>query len=488
MDFIEKYRVKEEMDELVEDIEKMFRRYNVYLEIDKGFIGENRFIFILRLKRGTRIQQVNAHIQDVRLRLKLPFFVLYRHDFDVCFVVSRQEIKYDHLPKLLNTPDCIKASNKMQLPYVVGYNVLGGLVIDDLCTFPHLLVAGSSNSGKTVSLKALIASIAYSKSPYSVNCVLIDVGANDLMPFDDLPHLSCPVIQDTNKGYQVLLLLKKEMERRIGLQVSAVSQYENLPQILLIIDEFPALFADVEDKKGIRLVAEAVSSLLRRGRHAKIHVVLAAQNPTLQNMHVDLGNVTARMAFKCAKRNFSEVILGESGAENLLGQGDMYFKSPQNNELQRIQGAYVSSSEIQQIVTTIKKKWGHKIAGNKFKIMQADFQQEESDYMESLTRVCWKEKAEVNNKLVSEVALWALEQNSISCNTIMEKFSVGWHRANSMVRFLNGLGIVGDLDAKLPRKVLPQYVEEIPQKALDFFESNGIFIDDISNALTGKRG
>ena len=103
---------------------------------------------------------------------------------------------------------------------------------------------------------------------------------------------------------------------------------------------------------------ETVSCLLQRGRHAKINVVLAAQNPTVQNMKVDLGNVTARMAFRCAKRNYSETILGESGAEHLSGNGDMLFKSPQSDELNRIQGIFVSPSELRHMVKQIMMKWG----------------------------------------------------------------------------------------------------------------------------------
>lgn len=148
-------------------------------------------------------------------------------------------------------------------------------------------------------------SISYGVSPEAVNFVLVDLGANDLMPFEDLPHLACPVVRSQDVALQVLNALVVEMERRKDLELTNKQEFDALPRLVLVVDEFPALFNCAEDKRTSNALRDMVSSLLRRGRHGKIHVVLAAQNPTYQNMKVDLGNITARIAFQCAKKNFS---------------------------------------------------------------------------------------------------------------------------------------------------------------------------------------
>ena len=123
----------------------------------------------------------------------------------------------------------------------------------------------------------------------------------------------------------------------------------------MVIGEFPALFMGLE-KAVSKTLTDVISSLLQRGRHAKIHVVLSAQNPTFQNMKVDLGNITARIAFKCTKKNFSKTILGKEGAENLFGRGDLLLRSPRFDSPQGIQGIYITPEELCQMVQHIKAR------------------------------------------------------------------------------------------------------------------------------------
>ena len=196
-----------------------------------------------------------------------------------------------------------KKLTKMQLPYIVGHNITGQLVITDLSQNKHILLGGATNSGKTVGLHALITSIIVCKPSSFVNLILIDVGAADLVVFNGIPHLSCPVIREKNIAHHAILSLKDEMERRIEMQIMDMDNFKRLPQLLLVIDEFPALFSGI-DKNVAKSLTDALSDLLQRGRHAKVHVVLAAQNPTIQNMHIELGNITTRIAFRCAKKIF----------------------------------------------------------------------------------------------------------------------------------------------------------------------------------------
>lgn len=262
-------------------------------------------------------------------------------------------------------------------------------------------------------------------------------------------------------------MLTEEMERRIKLKNSDVKQFGLLPKLVLIADEFPALFGD---KQTDRQIQNAVSSLLRRGRHAKIHIVLAAQNPTIQNMKVDLGNITARIAFRCAKKNFSETIIGEGGAENLSGAGDMYFKYPQYDGIRRIQGAYVLAVELSDMLRMIKAGWEQEQydVGRMFTINETDLQQDQIDIVYRPTRSSLSKKSDRNNRMLARILLWTLEQDTISCNSLMQEFGIGWRRADNFMNHLHDWGIVEDLEAKLPRKVLVQSASDLPEELRNF--------------------
>lgn len=486
MDYLEQCQLDEKAKELGERIEKGFGRYSVSISIPGFFFKSGRFIFPVKLKGNTREAHLQARMADVQLKLKIPVFQMIKRNFGIFLVASDQEIVYDHLPEVLSDSACKQKMGEMQLPYIVGYDSVGEPVIIDLCEQPHLLLGGSSNSGKTTGLQSLIVSIASSKSPRQVNFVLIDVGATNLMPFNGIPHLSCPIVRDRNTACQVLTLLKKEMEKRIELQIEDANKYEKISRLVLVVDEFSALFTGLDDKQMSKVMVDSVSSLLQRGRHAKIHVVLAAQNPTFQNMRVDLGNITARVAFKCARKNFSETILGEGGAENLAGQGDMYFKSPQYDGLRRIQGVYISPEELQKTVFRIQNPWRLMRGPDlRFIIRKSDLMHDPVED-DSLTGSLPK-KRNADDKKFAKVVLWVLGQDSISCNMIQKVFKLGWNRANGFIERLNSMGVVDDLDTKLPRSVIPQYIEEVPEAVMEILLHNGISLKEISDVIN-RRG
>lgn len=484
------YQITFDVDELAEKIESAFNRYRVRISIMNWVNRKDRVIYEVKLKGDTREVQFFARLSDVQLKLRLPFFQALVQDFNIYLIVSDKKVTYDHLPEIVTREESMERRKLMKLPYVVGYNMVGNVVIVDLGDFPHLLIGGASNSGKSVGLQALLVSIMYVKSPRNVNFVLIDVGANDLIPFDRLPHLSCPVVRDREAACEVLLFLKKEMERRITLQAEAGGQLNDLPRLVLGIDEFPALFAETEDRNMTKCMVNAVSSLLQRGRHAKIHVVLSAQNPTFQNMKVDLGNITGRIAFKCAKKNFSETILGEGGAESLYGKGDMLFKCAQLNGAQRIQGIFISPSELQQMILNIRFKWKRISCINnaKFVIDKSKLALIKAEVIEnqSVNPLVQKRK-NVHGDFFAEVILWVLRQDEISCNMLMKEFGIGWNRASQLVGKLYDLGIVGDLDAKLPRKVLPHFIEDLSSETIHCLKQHGFEMEYIKSALLNKK-
>jgi S-DNA-T family DNA segregation ATPase FtsK/SpoIIIE len=476
---------EDEVYDLMEEIEKGFSRYKLKISIDRWKIQADRAIFPIKLKGSTRESQVYARASDVQLRLKLPLFQLFKQNLTIYLAVSEREIVYDHLPQILINKGFIEQRKKMALPYILGFDSKGDLVVSDLARFPHLLIGGSTNSGKTVSTKALVASLISCKSPNKVNFVVIDVGATDLTPFNDVPHLSCPVIRDGETALKALLALKAEMERRIELEISDPEAYRQLSRIVIIIDEAPALLSGVHGKEIQKLLIEAISSILQRGRHAKLHVVISAQNPTIQNMKIDLGNVTSRVAFKCAKRNFSETILGEGGAEHLVGKGDLLLKSPQHNDLHRIQGVYITNAELGVVIEKVKFQ---RLGTNypfKFTINDTDLCEELYSFNGTRNRPITA-KSDADDRLLVEIITWALERDSISCNNLCDTFKIGWRRANVFIDKLNTLGIVGEMFAKLPRPVLPHDIDDIDINLINFLAEHGVSEDQITTIINAR--
>ena len=361
---------------------------------------------------------------------------------------------------------------------MVGYDVLGGVITEDLSQCPHLLLGGSTNSGKSVGLQSLITSIAYTKSPSQANFVLIDVGGKDLLVFEKLPHLSHPVVQDRATAIRVLAALTAEMERRIELKRIQVPPFQRLSRLVVVIDEFPALFTGIDKTEAQMLIAN-ISNLLQRGRHAQIHLVLAAQNPTFHNMKIDLGNITARIAFKCAKKNFSEVILGESGAEKLLGRGDMLLKTPAH-DLRRIQGSYATEGEFAKLTKQIS--WRYASEKNmvfSLKIPDDDLTGSAQIWGKNLSCSVVRKRPSEEDRLLASVIMWTLEHDSISANMLMATFHLGWNKAAKLIQRLEKLGIVDRLEGKLPREVIPDSPRDIPAELMEFLEANGYSESDI---------
>ncbi len=215
MSAVDQFEVDEQVDELGHDIERVCKRYGVDLELKYIDIRNGRVFFKVKLKKKTRKKDLLAVAEDVQRRLKLPIFLVDEHSFVVYLIVSQEEIRYPQLPRLLHQSDYINATATMELPYVVGFGVAGNVIFSDLASDHHLLMGGSSGSGKSSFLRSLITCLAFKKSPQEVNFILIDVGETDLLLFTNIPHLACPVVRDRSTAVHILVALKDEMERRV---------------------------------------------------------------------------------------------------------------------------------------------------------------------------------------------------------------------------------------------------------------------------------
>lgn len=423
---------------------------------------------------GTKKKDIFSVCPDIQCALQLPQFQLYQNKLSIRLAVSWRKIKLRSLIEMLKSDHFTE--NNMSLPVALGYDVLGDMFFIDLSELPHLLVGGSTNSGKSVALMCLITSLITSNPVYELSLLIIDVGAHSMNGFKNLSHLSHPIVKDTESACYVIQKLVGEMNNR-------AKNEENLrvlPRIVCVIDEFIALIGSIRDKAKANELINNISDLLMRGRHFKIHMVLAAQNPTRENVSVDISNITARIAFKCAKPQNSVTILGEGGAENLPGKGAFLYKSSDYPDLIPIQGAYISDEEIAVLMEKVNDC--NKNYCNQFVIDTFDKTLAEIPLENKLVVPLNNEK----NKELSEIIVQVLSCNTISAKQLKETFNMG-NRANDIMDAMCRLGIISGKNANKPRNVLPITIADISGETLKFLEDNGFSAEIIHKALSKRK-
>ena len=355
---------------------------------------------------------------DIKTALGLHLFQPFKEGDEIRLVVSDSPTPQNSLWNMLISRTF--RSSKMWLPIAIGYDMMCRMVFGDLGQMPHAMYAGATRSGKSVGLICLILSLAM-QAVCKVNLILFDVGANTMAPFEGLSHLAHPIVKDTEEGIYVIAALVAEMERRIKL---SFDELRRLPAIACVIDEYVSFIANIGNKKLSHKVANDISNLLRRGRHAKIHVVLATQDPTIKNMRVDVGNITARMAFRCAKYHNSITILGEGGAENLPGKGAMLYKSNEYPDPVYLQGAYMSPEDVKRLLDRIKS--ANHDSSNKFVIPELDAPQttDEADFtLCAAAEMVMVQTAEAAaDKELADIILWVLGQDTVSYESVKKQF------------------------------------------------------------------
>ena len=459
------------IDKIARKIESHYQSHGAALKLKLREVisEEERLIFDVKIKKGTKESLVFDRASDIRAALGLQLFQPFKEGLSILLAVSERPVTENSLLKMLASPAFQRS--KMRIPLALGYDMRGAMHFADLIKFPHAMYGGATNSGKTVGLQSLILSIVFKQPVNRTNLILIDTGARGLNIFKSLPHLSCPIVNDEGTAVRVMQSLTDEMERRVMLPTE---ELRLLPAIICVMDECISLINSISGKEKIALTS-ALSSLLRRGRHAKIHILLATQEPSKRSMQINLNNVNARMAFTCSNLYNSVSLLGEGGADKLPGNGAMLFKSPEHPKPLCLQGAFVSSKDIEQLILRITSEI-HDLS-NKFIIEESEtvpIPIVESEEVE-------QRELKDNNELV-DIIMWALNRKNISTLQIQREFRMG-NRAADLVDELSKMKLIADKFANLPRAVLPQRIDEIPVEVIKFLSKNGVSADDIAAAI-----
>ena len=365
-------------------------------------------------------------------------------------------------------------NDSFNLPLALGRDVSGQPVVVDLAKMPHMLVAGSTGSGKTICLNTLIMSLLYKHSPELLRLILVDPKRVEFPVYNDLPHLLCPVIFGPQKTINALKWLTEEMERRfdvlsankardIGSYNAKPGEEGLLPYIVVVIDEL----ADLMAARGKEIEAGIVR-LAQMARAVGIHLVVATQRPSVEVITgLIKANITSRVTFLVASQIDSRTVLDVSGAEKLLGQGDMLFVSAENQKPKRIQGVYISEKEIRKVVGYIKSK----TIGAILEDEEVSPEMPDGGMTQSLGKALEGSASMLggisedaygsDDSLYEEAKKLVIESGKASASLLQRRLRLGYARAARLIDVLEERGVVGPADGAKPREV---YFSEGPRE------------------------
>ncbi len=337
------------------DLLEVLKNYNINGEIISETRGPLLNIIEFQPAAGTKAKAVTAVADDIRRELGVSSLLIEPapNGNALFFQIPAEKPETVDFQKLLHSPEFTAAKAEKALPLLLGVDVKGNPVIGDLAKMPHLLIGGTTGSGKSVGLNAFILSLVAAKTPDEVKFVLIDPKKVEFSGYNNQRYLYAPVADETAEAAALLSYLAAEMDRRYELFAENMSknlaQYnargeERLPYIVCVIDEFADLTA--LDKN----VEKDVLRLAQKARAAGIHLILATQRPSVDVVTGVLkANFPTRLAYKTASSADSRTVLDAAGAEELIGRGDSLYLSPDGN-LQRLHGAYVSDNTVAEIL------------------------------------------------------------------------------------------------------------------------------------------
>ncbi len=365
------------------------------------------------------------------------------------------------------------ATSRSKLTLAMGKDINGRIVTADLATMPHVLIAGSTGSGKSVAINAMIMSVLYKATPEQVRLILVDPKRVELGMYEGIPHLFTPIIAEPKLAANALRNAVKEMERRLKLLASRsvrnIEQYNRLfdsatpslfeetpeeqplPYIVVIIDELADLM--MIDKANVE---ESITRIAQMARAVGIHLVLATQRPSVDVITgLIKANVPTRISFRLATKVDSRTILDANGAEALLGRGDMLFLPPGTSRLHRVHAPFVTEKEI-AAVTDFWKKQGTAEYAQGF--LDAPKEARDPD-----AAMDGEEGDDANDDLFEDAVRLVLEFGKASTSLLQRRLRIGYGRAAHLIDMMERDGIVGPADGPKPREILkpPDWLNEV---------------------------
>lgn len=416
---------------------------------------------------GVKVQRVISLADDLALALKVASVRVYAPvpgKGTVGIEVPNKKREMVRLREIIESTPFADIDSDLSL--AVGKDTFGNPFVTDLAKMPHLLIAGATGTGKSVCINSLLLSLLYRNDPQTLRLILIDPKMLELSVYQGIPHLKSPVITDPKRARGVLWWAVEEMERRYSLmmrygvrslagyndlmkekasQISddevVVGELEQLPRIVIVVDELADLMLSVGKE-----VEELLTRLAQKARASGIHLMLATQRPSV-NVITGLikANFPSRISFQVASRIDSRTVLDTSGAERLLGHGDMLFMAPGLGRIKRLHAAYVSDQEVQRVVEALRK------------VAEPDYDPEIEKIIERLM----EGEASLNSQvefeefdpLYDRAVAFVVERGQASTSMVQRAFRIGYNRAARILECMEREGVVGPAEGAKPREI-----------------------------------
>lgn len=441
-------------------LEKVLRDFQITGKVVEIHEGPAVTQFEVEIKAGTKVNRITSiskeialalAAKDVRIEAPIP------GKSTVGVEIPNKNVSSVPIRDILATVP--KSMNDAKILVALGKDLMGKTICADLAKMPHLLVAGSTGSGKSVCINSFIASILMRMNPNDIKLVLVDPKKVELSNYNGIPHLLCPVVTDPKKANVVLQRIVAEMERRYeefaSNNVKNISGYNEMieknnrknntnipkmPFILVIIDELADLML-----VAAKEVEDSIMRITQMARAAGIHLIVATQRPSTDVITgVVKANIPSRISFAVASQIDSRTILDRGGAEKLLGKGDMLYLPMGENTPIRIQGNFISDEETERLIEYVSKE-------------------QVATYDNSITEVNDNHMAgagsgseEYDDPLYNEIVDFAISTGKISASLIQRRFRVGFSRAARIIDLLEERGIIGPQNGSKPREVIVQ--------------------------------
>ena len=439
-------------------LQKTLYSFGVSAKVENVSVGPAITRYELKPAEGVRVSKIANLADDIALNLAAETIRIEAPipgKQAVGIEVPNKEKEAVHLREVLESEEF--QNNKSKLTVALGKDVAGNIQLADIAKMPHVLIAGSTGSGKSVCINTIISSIIYNAKPSEVKMVMVDPKVVELSVYNGIPHLLIPVVTDPKKAAGALAWAVQEMDNRYNLFAAkgvrdikgynkAIEKEEGqgtLPQIVIIVDELADLMM-----VAAKDVEEAICRLAQKARAAGMHLVIATQRPSVDVITgLIKANVPSRIAFAVSSQVDSRTILDSVGAEKLLGKGDMLFFPTGFPKPVRVQGAFVSDEEVEKIVGFVKQNG------------TANYSEDILETIENSNKTekdLAQEQAEDDEKdsFLMDAIEAVIEQGTASTSFIQRKFKVGYARAGRIIDQMEERGIISGYQGSKPREVL----------------------------------
>ena len=454
-------------------------RINIRDQVD-CFRGPTVTRYEVRLEGGVSMRQIQNRIDDISLYMAAPVRIAAVQGKPAVGIEVPNTVRDTVYMRTMLESDAFRNSKKpMEVP--LGLDIGGVVQMCDLAAMPHLLIAGTTGSGKSVCINSILLSLIYKTGPEDLRLILIDPKQIEFAPYEHIPHLYMPIVTDMQRAAGALACAVQEMERRFSLLndvgVRDIASYneavkndpdrEHLPRILIVIDEF----ADLKMSCANNDPENFTCRLAQKARAAGIHLIIGTQRPSVDVITGKLKtNIASRIAFMVKQQVDSRTILDMNGAEMLAGRGDMLFApaNSQDKQPRRIQGAYVSDSELERVIAHVRRH-NDPVRYNQAFMEQIEVEMARAanagkkDDFDDLDA----DEGGEDPKFLEAVEL-AVQTQKVATSLLQRRLGVGYGRAAKIIDRMEELGLVSPAEGNKPRKLLPA-----AQGYLDHMEALG---------------